>query len=79
MGKKSDDGWFSTLLKALPTGKLTAAQTGNYIGDALGIIAYGVYLLRGAPTPTLAFAGLIGILGFHVWCHSVSRPRRRDE
>jgi hypothetical protein len=74
---KDDKNWLRALVERLPVRKLTAAQTGNYVMDLIGLAYFGKYLVTKPPSEYV-FALLIVMLGIGAWCHVVSMPSRKS-
>ncbi len=66
--------WFKHLIERLPLKKLTRAQAGNYLMDALGAICFFVYIGTNPPAGYCLIALILIVLLF-AWCHAISRPR----
>ena len=70
------ESWLKSLVERLPLPKLTAAQTGNYVMDIIGLSYFGKYLAS-KPPPEYGMVVILVMLGIGAWCHAVSKPRRR--
>ena len=68
-----DPKWLLELIKRLPLSKLTRSQTVNVLSEAfavLGLLALSIKL-----EGWMCLVAFFVIMGFAMWCHSVSRPR----
>lgn len=66
---------FSDFIRALPTTKLTAAQTANLLADAMGLGSLFLYVMLGGSELGFLAAMAIWFL-FTAWCVSTTRPKR---
>jgi uncharacterized membrane protein len=68
--------WFHALMEHLKPSNITKAQKANVVLDAIGGVCF-IALVFSDTHDAWKVLSFLGVIGFAIWCHAYSTPRKR--